>query len=59
MQPAVLAARSIGVVQQAALVACIIYKFLHATEQHFACYPKWRRVDRSVIYTSGGYLLGW
>ncbi len=53
MQSAVLAARSIGVVQQAALSACIIYKYLHATEQHFACYPKWRRVVRSIIYASG------
>jgi hypothetical protein len=28
--------------QKGALVACIIFKYLHATERHFACGPKWR-----------------
>ncbi len=39
MQPAALAARR-GVMQQAVLAGCIIFKYLHATEQHFACRPK-------------------
>ncbi len=33
------AVRHIGVMQQAALLECIIYKHLHATGQHFACSP--------------------
>jgi hypothetical protein len=40
MQPEALAAKSIGGMQQAALAACIIDKYLHATEQYFACSPK-------------------
>ncbi len=32
VQPAALAARSVGAVQQAALAACIIFKYFHATE---------------------------
>jgi hypothetical protein len=35
-----LAATSIGPMHQAALAACIIFKYLHVTEQHFACHPK-------------------
>jgi hypothetical protein len=52
MQSASIAARIIGVMQQAALIVCIIYKYLHATEQHFACCAKWRRTIRSIAYTS-------
>jgi hypothetical protein len=29
--------RSIDVMQQAVLIACIIFKYLHAIEEHFAC----------------------
>jgi hypothetical protein len=36
MQLAVLAAKSMGVMHPAALAACIIYKYVLATEQHFA-----------------------
>jgi hypothetical protein len=35
MQHATFAARSFGVMLQAALAAYIILKYLHATEQHF------------------------
>jgi hypothetical protein len=37
MQPAALPARS--AMQQAVLAACIIDKYLNATEQYFACSP--------------------
>ncbi len=57
MQPAALAARNVGVMQQAALATCIIYKYLHATEKHFACCPKWRRAVRSISYASTGTCL--
>ncbi len=35
MQPATLATRSIGVMNQAALTACIIFKSFRAAEQNF------------------------
>ncbi len=54
MQSAALAARSIGVMQQAALAGHIIFKHLHASEQHFACYPKWRHGVANIVYTSRG-----
>jgi hypothetical protein len=54
VQPAPLAARSISVMQRAALAACIIYKYLNGAEQHFACCQKWRRPVRSIAYTSKG-----
>ncbi len=54
MLHAALAARSIGFMQQAAMAACIIFKYLHATMQHFTCCPKWRHAIRSVVYTSRG-----
>jgi hypothetical protein len=38
MQPAALPAKS--VMQQAVLAACMIDKYLNATEQYFACSPK-------------------
>ncbi len=41
-----------GVMQQAALVTCIIFMCLNATEQHFVCCPKWRLAIRSVTYPS-------
>jgi hypothetical protein len=37
MQSAAVTARSIGVMQQTAWAAFIVYKYLHASEQHFAC----------------------
>ncbi len=48
-----LAARSIGVKQQAAFAACIIFKYVHATEQCFACCQKLRNAVRSTAYPSG------
>jgi hypothetical protein len=36
MQSSALTARSIGVVQLEAFAACIIFNYLHATEQQFA-----------------------
>jgi hypothetical protein len=55
MQPAAVAARSMGVMQQAASAACIIYNFLHATEQHCACDPKRRRTAQSEHTFAGAY----
>jgi hypothetical protein len=52
MQPAAFASRSIGVMQQAALPACIISNGLYVTEQRIACRPKWRHAVRSVAYAS-------
>jgi hypothetical protein len=52
MQHAAMAARRIGVVQQAAMAVCIICKYFHTTVQHFACHPKWMHAVRSVAYTS-------
>jgi len=46
-----LGARSIGVMQQAALAASMVYKYLYATEQHFAHRPKRRHSVKSVAYT--------
>jgi len=43
--------------QQAAMVACIIVKFLHATEQHTACCPEWRHSVRIIAYTFRGCML--
>ncbi len=54
MQPKALAVRSIGVMQQAPLAAHIIFKYLYATEHHFACHPKWRHTVRNVEYASWG-----
>jgi hypothetical protein len=54
MHPAALATRSIGVLQQPALAWCIIFKCLHATEQHIVCHPKWRRAVANIAYTSRG-----
>jgi hypothetical protein len=45
---------SICVMQQAALAARIIFKYLHATEQHFTCCPKWKRAVRSMANASSG-----
>jgi hypothetical protein len=45
---------SIGVMQQAASAARIIFKYLYATEQHFACCQKWKRAARSMANASGG-----
>jgi hypothetical protein len=52
VQPAALATRSIGAMQQAALAACITYKYLHATEEHFARCLKWRGAVRSIAFAS-------
>ncbi len=52
MQPAALAARNIGVMQQAASAVCIIFKYLNAVGQHFACHLKWRHSVRSIPYAS-------
>ncbi len=57
MQPAALAARSIGLMQQTALVACIIFKHLDVTEQHFAWIPKWSYAIRSIAYASSGSMV--
>jgi hypothetical protein len=54
MQLAALAARSIGVMRQAAFATCIICKYLDATKQHFACCPMWRHAVRSIAYASRG-----
>ncbi len=54
MQHAALAARCIGVMQQAALGVCILFEYLHATEQHFAWQKKWRHAVRSIAYASRG-----
>jgi len=51
MQRAALAARRVGVVQQKVLAARIIFKYLHATENNFACCPKGRNAVRSAAYT--------
>jgi len=48
VQPPALTARSIGVMQPAAL----IFKHVHATRQHFACRSKKRHVIRSIPYAS-------
>jgi hypothetical protein len=40
VQPAELAAGCIGAVQQATSPLYIIFKYLHAAVQLFACYPK-------------------
>jgi len=34
------ATNNTGVMQQVTLVLCIIFKYCHATEQHFECCPK-------------------
>jgi hypothetical protein len=57
MQPEALAALSIGVIQQAALAALSIYKYLRTAEQHFACLSKQRRVARSIAYASWEYAM--
>ncbi len=54
MHPATLAARSIGVMQQAVLAACIIYKYLHASEQLFVYRPKQKHAVKSMAYASRG-----
>ncbi len=54
MQPATLAARSIGVVQQVAMAAHIIFKYFHAIEQQFACCPKWKLAVGIISYASRG-----
>jgi hypothetical protein len=51
-QLAALATRSIGIMQQAALAACIIFKQFSATEQHFAWLQKWERAVWSIAYAS-------
>ncbi len=45
---AALAERNIGIKQRAALAACIMFKYFHATEQHYAFCKKWRRTVRST-----------
>jgi hypothetical protein len=52
-----LAARSIGVMQQAALAACIVSKYLHATKQHFACCPRGRHAIRRIERVACGPLV--
>jgi len=52
VQLAALATRSIGVMQQAAFSARIIFKQFSATEQHFACLQKWERAVKSIAYAS-------
>ncbi len=51
-----LAARSIGVMQQAAIAACIVSKYLHSTKQHFACCQMGscavRRIEGPVVLLS-------
>jgi hypothetical protein len=54
MRPTPLASRRVVVMRQAALAACVIFKHLHALEQHFACYPKWTREVRPLAYTFWG-----
>jgi len=48
VQPVALVTRSIGVMQQAALTAFIIFKYLQATEHHFVGCQKWRCAIRSI-----------
>jgi hypothetical protein len=52
VQPAALTTCSIDVMQLAALAARIIFKYFHATEQHFASSPKWRHTVRIIAYAS-------
>ncbi len=54
MQPAAWASKIIGDMQQLALAARIIFKYLHATEQHFANYLKRRQTERSIAHTHRG-----
>ncbi len=54
VQFAALAERSIGVVQQAVFAACIIYKYLYASEHYFARRPKGRHAAMSIAYTTRG-----
>jgi len=54
MQPAAFTANRIGAMQQEALTASIIYKYLWMTEQHCACCPKWRYAVKNVAYTYRG-----
>jgi hypothetical protein len=54
VQPVASAVRSFGAMQQAAMAACIIFKYLHITEEHFACGAKWHHAVKSVAYTSRG-----
>ncbi len=42
---------NIGVMQQAALVASLIFKYLHATKQYTACCPNGKWAVRRVAYT--------
>ncbi len=51
MEHAALAARRVGVVQQEVMAAYIIFKYLHAAENNFACCPKERNAVRSAAYT--------
>jgi hypothetical protein len=51
MQPA---ARSNFAMQQEALAVHLIFKYFHATEQHFAFCPKCRYAVRSVAYIFRG-----
>ncbi len=46
-------ARSCHHWQQAALTACTIFQYLHASEQYIACCSKWKHSVRRVAYTSG------
>jgi hypothetical protein len=57
MQLAALAARSIGLMQQAALAACIIFKHLDVTEQHFAWIPTRSHAVRSIANASRGSMV--
>ncbi len=43
-----------GVVQKAASAECIIFKYVNATEQHFAFLPKQRHVVKNIAYASWG-----
>ncbi len=54
MQPAALAARSIDVVQQAAMAASSICIYLHAIEQHFTCCWNQKRAVGIISYASRG-----
>jgi hypothetical protein len=32
--------------------SCMIFKCLHATEQHCTCFPEWKHVIKSITFTS-------
>jgi hypothetical protein len=38
--------------QRAALVACVIFKYLHATKEHSACGPMLKHAVRSIAYST-------